>query len=60
MIKISGVLQKKSLKMSKNKKRRINTQRQVTNKAMKKPIVTRYTAVMFARLRSNRWYKPGD
>ena len=79
MIKISGVLQKKSLKMSKNKKRRINTQRQVTNKVMKKPIVKRYKlkieepcifclkkrqqsspSVMFARLKSNKQYKPSN
>ena len=68
----------KLLKKSKNKKRRVNTQRQVTNKVMKNFIVTRYKlemeepcifclkkrqqsnpAVMFARLRSNRWDKPG-
>ena len=79
VVNVSEFLRKKFLNKSKNKKRRINTQRQVTNKVMKKPIVTTYQfemeepcifclekrqqsspAVMFARLRSNRRYKPGD
>ena len=38
---VSFYLRKKLSQKSKNKKRRINTQRQVTNKAMKKPIAKR-------------------
>ena len=79
VVNVSEFLRKKFLNKSKDKKRRINTQRQVTNKVMKKPIVTTYKfereepcifclekrqqsspAVMFARLRSNKRYKPGD
>ena len=40
VLSVSELLRKKFLKKSKNKKRTNNTQRQVTNKIMKKPIVT--------------------
>ena len=79
VLNVSKLLQKKFPKKSKNKKRRINTQEQVTTKVTKKPIGITYMlekeelcifclekrqqsspAVMFARLRSNRRYKPGD
>jgi len=79
VLNVSKLLQKNFLKKSKNKKRRINTQEQVTAKVTKKPIGITYMlekeglcifclekrqqsspAVMFARLRSNRRYKPGD
>ena len=46
VLNVSEVLRKKLLKKSKNKKKRINTQRQVTNKVMIKFIVTRYTLEM--------------
>ena len=79
VLNVSEFLRKKFLKKSKNKKRRINKEEQITTKVMKRPIRTTYMlekeepgmlclekrqqsspAVMFARLRSNRRYKPGD
>ena len=75
---VSEFLRKKAPKESRNK-RRPNTQKQNTNKVVKKFIGTTYiseieewcifclekrqqssSAVMFARFRSNRRYKPGD
>ena len=75
---VSEFLRKKAPKESRNK-RRPNTQKQNTNKVVKKSIGTTYiseieewcifclekrqqssSAVMFARFRSNRRYKPGD
>ena len=79
VLNVGKLPQKTFPKKSKNKKRRINAQEQVTTKVTKKPIGITYTlekeelcifclekrqqsspAVMFARLRSNRRYKPGD
>ena len=79
VLNVSKLLQKNFLKKSKNKKRRINTQEQVTAKVTKKPIGITYMlekeelcifclerrqqsspAAIFARLRSNKRYKPGD
>ena len=76
---IGEFLRKKVPKEARNKKRRINTQEQNTNKVVQKYIGTACisemeefcifclekrqqssSAVMFARLRSNRRYKPGD
>ena len=76
---VSEFLRRKVPKETRNKKRRINTQEQNTNKVVQKDIGTTYisemeefcifclekrqqssSAVMFARLRSNRRYKPGD
>ena len=76
---VSEFLQRKVPKETRNKKRRINTQEQNTNKVVQEDIGTTYvsemeefcifclekrqqssSAVMFARLRSNRRYKPGD
>ena len=76
---VSEFLRKKVPKETRNKKRRINTQEQNTDKVVKKSIGTTCisemkkfcifclekrqqssSAVMFARLRSNRRYKPGD
>ena len=76
---VSEFLRRKVPKETRNKKRRINTQEQNTNKIVQEDIGTTYisemeefcifclekrqqssSAVMFARLRSNRRYKPGD
>ena len=76
---VSKFLRKKVPKESRNKKRQPNTQKQITNKVVKKSIETTCisemeevcifclekrqhssSAVMFAQLRSNRRYKPGD
>ena len=75
----SEFLRKKVQKETRNKKRRINTKKQIPNKAVTKSIGTTCisekeelgifclekrqqssSAVMFARFRANRRYKPGD